>query len=60
MVIDDFSDYQPLLFTGNTTFHGNSPVQAGASENRMTILTHFFDPFPKFGVGKVMRMLRSR
>ncbi|MDB0032778.1 hypothetical protein N9E67_00735 [Amylibacter sp.] len=59
-IIDDFADYQPLLFLGNTTFHGNSPIQSGVSENRMTILTHFFDPSPKYGIGQVMRMLRKR
>ena len=58
--IDNFQDYCPLLFMGNTTFHGNSPVQADSSENRMTILTHFFDPSPKYGVGAIMRKIRRR
>lgn len=58
--IDDFKDYSPLLFLGNTTFHGNAPVQATSRENRMTLLTHFFDPSPKFGVGTIMRRLRRR
>lgn len=57
---DNFMDYRPLLFLGNTTFHGNSPVEAKSSENRMTILTHFFDPSPKYGVGKILRLLRNR
>ena len=60
LIVDDFSDYRPLLFVGNTTFHGNAPVDGGANENRMTILTHFFDPSPKHGVGALMRRLRNR
>lgn len=59
-VIDDFQDYRPLLFLGNTTLHGNSPIEANSNENRMTILTHFFDPSPKYGVGAIMRRLRRR
>jgi hypothetical protein len=58
--IDDFQDYCPLLFMGNTTFHGNSPIQANSTENRMTILTHFFDPSPRYGLGAVMRKIRRR
>ena len=59
-IIDDFNDYRPLLFLGNTTFHGNAPVQASCNESRMTILTHFFDPSPRYGIGAIMRHLRSR
>lgn len=59
-IIEDFQDYCPLLFLGNTTFHGNSPVQFNSTENRMTILTHFFDPSPKYGIGNMMRKIRSR
>lgn len=57
---ENFLDYQPLLFLGNTTFHGNSPVDKNLSDNRMTILTHFFDPSSRFGAGRVMRLLRRR
>lgn len=59
-IIDSFQDYKPLLFVGNTTFHGNSPVDTFLLQNRMTILTHFFDISPRYGVGKIMRSLRSR
>lgn len=59
-IIDDFQDYRPLLFLGNSTFHGNSPVEVNSEENRMTILTHFFDPSPRYGVGAIMRKLRRR
>lgn len=57
---ETFRDYRPLLFVGNTTFHGNSPVNSGSKFNRMTILTHFFDPSPKYGVGNLMRLIRKR
>ena len=60
LIVDDFADYRPLLFVGNTTFHGNAPVDGGSNENRMTLLTHFFDPSPKYGVGALMRKLRNR
>jgi hypothetical protein len=59
-IIDDFQDYSPLLFIGNTTFHGNSPIEVSSNENRMTILTHFFDPSPKYGIGAALRKLRRR
>lgn len=59
-IIDDFQDYRPLLFLGNTTFHGNSPVDSKSGENRMTILTHFFDPSPKYGIGRILRTIRNR
>lgn len=58
--IDNFSDYRPLLFVGTTTFHGNAPVQQTSNQNRMTILTHFFDPSHKYGIGALMRKLRNR
>lgn len=59
-ITDDFQDYRPLLFLGNTTFHGNSPIHLKANANRMTILTHFFDPSSKFGVGSILRKIRRR
>lgn len=58
--IEDFQDYRPLLFLGNTTYHGNAPVDANSSTPRMTILTHFFDPSPKYGVGNLLRKIRNR
>ena len=58
--IDNFKDYQPLLFVGNTTLHTNFPVSLGCSSYRLTLLAHFFDPSPKFGVGGLLRLLRNR
>ena len=58
--IDNFKDYQPLLFLGNTTLHTNYPVSPECSSYRLTLLAHFFDPSPKYGVGGLLRLLRNR
>lgn len=59
-LIDDFSDYSPLLFIGNTTLHTNKQVSQDCSSYRLTLLAHFFDPSPRFGAGGILRMLRNR
>ena len=58
--IDNFLDYQPLLFIGNTTLHTNYPVSLECSNYRLTLLSHFFDPSPKYGVGGLLRLIRNR
>jgi hypothetical protein len=58
--IDNFKDYQPLLFVGNTTLHTNYPVSLNCSSFRLTLLAHFFDPSPKYGVGGLLRLIRNR
>ena len=58
--IDNFRDYQPLLFIGNTTLHTNFPVSLGCSSYRLTLLAHFFDPSPKYGAGGLLRLIRNR
>ena len=59
-IIDDFQDYCPLLFMGNTTLHTNKQVSPDCSSYRLTLLAHFFDPSPKYGVGSLVRTLRFR
>ena len=59
-IVDDVRDYSPLLFIGNTTLHTNRQVSLGCSSYRLTLLAHFFDPSPKYGVGGLMRFLRNR
>ena len=59
-IIDDFQDYCPLLFMGNTTLHTNKQVSSDCSSYRLTLLAHFFDPSPKYGVGSLVRSFRSR
>ena len=57
---DNFRDYQPLLFVGNTTLHTNYPVSLCCSSYRLTLLAHFFDPSPKYGIGSLLRFIRNR
>ncbi len=57
---DDFRDSSPLLFVGNTTLHTNKQVSQYCSSYRLTLLAHFFDPSPKYGIGGFLRVLRSR
>jgi hypothetical protein len=59
-MVEDFREYQPLLFIGNTTLHTNHPVSEYSSSYRLTLLAHFFDPSPKYGVGSLLRLLRNR
>jgi hypothetical protein len=59
-ITDDFQDYSPLLFIGNTTLHTNKQVSLDCSSYRLTLLAHFFDPSPKYGIGGMLRMFRSR
>ena len=57
---DNFLDYKPLLFIGNTTLHTNKQVSADCKTFRLTLLAHFFDPSPKYGIGGALRTLRNR
>jgi len=58
--VDNFQDYCPLLFIGNTTLHTNRQVSEACSSYRLTLLAHFFDPSPKYGVGSFLRLVRNR
>lgn len=55
----DFTDYRPLIFLGNSTFHGNRPL-SGSNEPRLSMLCHLYDTSPKFGIGALMRVIRNR
>ena len=57
---DNFLDYRPLIFIGNTTLHTNKPVSLNCSSSRLTCLAHFFDTSPKYGVGNILRYMRNR
>jgi hypothetical protein len=57
---EGFLDYAPLLFIGNTTLHTNREVALDCSSDRLTLLSHFFDPSPRYGVGSLFRWLRNR
>lgn len=60
MKINNFFDYKPILFRGNTFLHTNKGVAKDATSYRLTCLSHFFDPYENFGVGKLLRILRRR
>ena len=59
-MIDNFYDYRPLLFLGNVTLHTNKPVDPCCDSYRLTLLAHFFDPSPKYGIGSFLRVIRNR
>ena len=56
----DFKDETPMLFLGRVTLHGNRGFKEDMTTHRITLLTHFFDPSPKYGIGNILRKLRSR
>ena len=58
--IEAFQDFCPLIFMGDTTLHTNKELSNDCSGYRLTLLAHFFDPTPHFGVGNLLRVLRSR
>ncbi|MDA9313374.1 hypothetical protein N9Q41_01410 [Amylibacter sp.] len=55
----NFMDYEPLIFYGNRTFHGNFPLGRSTSD-RLTFLCHLYDTSPRFGIGNILRKLRKR
>jgi len=58
--INSFRDYEPLLFLGNTVFHSNQPISSKAKSHRLTLLAHYFDPFPNSSIGSILRRIRLR
>ena len=60
MNTNSFLNYEPLLFIGNKVFHSNNPVSSSLDSHRLTLLAHFFDPFPNSSVGSLLRKIRSR
>lgn len=57
---NNFKDYRPILFRGNTFLHTNKGVSSDASSYRLTCLSHFYDPYENFGIGKILRTFRKR
>ena len=55
----NFEDYEPFVFYGNRTFHGNFPL-VNSKSDRLTFLCHLYDTSPRFGIGAVLRKLRNR
>ena len=55
----DFKDRNSIIFLGRQCFHGNRSFAEAPKGERITILTHFFDP-NKTGIGSILRKLRNR
>ena len=55
----NFRDYEPLVFYGNRTFHGNFPL-INSTSNRLTFLCHLYDTSPRYGIGALLRKIRRR
>ena len=60
MIEENFESYAPLLFRGNTFLHTNRAVSKHAKHDRITCLTHLFDPSSNFSAGKILRAIRNR
>lgn len=56
----DFKNLNPILFFGRQSFHGNRSFTKQPDGIRITLLTHFFDPSPVYGIGNLLRKLRNR
>ena len=55
----DFKDLNSVIFLGRQCFHGNRSFAKAPDGERITILTHFFDPNKK-GIGSILRKIRNR
>jgi hypothetical protein len=60
MHTNNFEDYRPLLFLGRSVFHANATISEKMSSHRLTLLAHYFDPSPKYGIGSLLRIIRNR
>ena len=60
MITENFQSYRPVIFSGLTSLHANKVVSLNASGNRLTLLAHFFDPNPNYGISYLLRVIRSR
>ena len=56
----DFKDLCPVIFLGRQSFHFNRSFRSKNGEKRITLLTHFFDPSPRYGIGRLNRLFRNR
>lgn len=55
----NFNDNIPVLFLGRQCYHGNRAFDKAPNGERLTILTHLFDPNSK-GIGSLLRKIRKR
>ncbi|MDC1371423.1 hypothetical protein N8298_01470 [Flavobacteriaceae bacterium] len=55
----DFKKNTPIIFLGRECYHGNRSFEKAPDGQRITILTHLFDP-NKYGIGNLLRKIRNR
>ncbi len=60
MIEESFEDYEPILFLGFNTLHMNRSMDIKNNEKRITLLCHYYDTSPKYGIGNILRMIRNR
>jgi hypothetical protein len=56
----DFYDLVPVIFLGRQCFHSSVPFEGAEKNCHILLITHFFDPSPSWGVGRVNRFIRNR
>lgn len=56
----DLSTYEPLIFAGCSSLHGNFPFTEASAPDRQVLLMHFYDAPDHLGVGQLIRRIRSR
>ena len=55
-----FEDMIPVIFLGRQCYHYSLPFYSTQSKKHILLITHFFDPGPKWGIGNINRYLRNR
>jgi hypothetical protein len=55
-----FEDMIPVIFLGRQCYHHSVPFYSMQPKKHILLITHFFDPGPKWGVGSINRYLRNR
>ena len=60
MKIESFDNYEPILFLGFRTLHMNKGMNKKNNEKRITLLCHYYDTSPKYGISNILRKIRNR
>lgn len=56
----NLSTYEPVIFAGCSSLHGNFPFTEASAPDRQVLLMHFYDAPGHLGVGQLIRRIRSR
>ena len=60
MKVESFDNYEPILFLGYRTLHMNKCMDEKNKQSRITLLCHYYDASPKYGIGNILRLIRNR